>query len=218
MILAGAARPDVREGPNAAERWLQQEDALAQVPGLAVGFKLPGGRDRDHVAAAVLGEVLAGGAASRLYLGLVKGQELLLQVEGGANWPLGSPWQVEGPTLMTFFALYKPTTDARRVVTALEEVVGRIAREGVPDDELARVRTKLESDLYSSWEQPMGRADALAVAQLFTGDAASLNSLPARIRAVSSDDLRRVASTFLTAANRTVVDRRPAAAAATPAR
>ncbi len=213
------ARPDVRERPNTAERWLQQEDPLAQVPGLAVGFKLPGGRDRDHVAAAVLGEVLAGGNASRLYLELVKGQELLLQVEGGANWPLGSPWEVEGPTLMTFFALYKPTTDARAVVTALDEVVGRIAREGVPAGELARVKTKLESDLYSSWEQPIGRADALAVAQLFTGDAASLNTLPARIRAVSSDDLRRVASTSLTAANRTVVDRRPApAAAATPAR
>ena len=203
-------RPAVDERPNTAERWLDQQDPLAQVPGLAVGFKLPGGRDKDYVAAAVLGEVLAGGTASRLYQGLVKGKELLLQVEGGANWPLGSPWEIEGPTLMTFFALYKPEASGKAVVAGFDEEIGRIAREGVPADELARVKIKMESDLYSSLEQPLSRADALAVAQLLHGDAGAVNALPGRIRAVTSDDLRRVAATTLTAANRTVVDRRPA--------
>jgi predicted Zn-dependent peptidase len=104
------------------------------------------------------------------------------------------------------------------VVAALDELVGRVARDGVPAEELARVKTKLVSDLYSGWEQPLRRADALAIAQLFSGDAASLNALPARIRAVSSDDLRRVAATALAATNRTVVDRRPAPPPAAPAK
>ena len=99
-------RPDVTEKANAAERWLDQTDPLAQVPGLAVGFKLPGIASADYLPAAVLGEVLAGGDASRLYLGLVKGKELLLEISGGTNWPLGTPWEIEGPTLMTFFGLY----------------------------------------------------------------------------------------------------------------
>jgi predicted Zn-dependent peptidase len=210
-------RPDVSEKPNAGERWLTQQDRLAQVPALAIGFKLQGGGDKDYATAAVLGEVLAGGNASRLYLGLVKGKELLVQIEGGSNWPLGSPWEIEGPTLMTFFGLYKPTTDARAVVAALDDVVQRIAREGVPDAELDRVKTKMESDLYTKWEQPMFRADALAVAQLLGGDAGALNRLPARIRDVTSDDLRRVAATSLAASNRTVVDRRLAPPAAPPA-
>jgi predicted Zn-dependent peptidase len=49
----------------------------------------------------------------------------------------------------------------------------------------------------------------LALTQLFTGDAAKLNDLPAQIRAVTSEDVRRVASTWLAPTNRTVVDRRP---------
>jgi len=208
-------RPDVLEGPNKAERWLDQTDALAQVPALAVGFKIPPPASRDYVPAAVLGELLAGGDASRLYQGLVKGKELLLEVSGGANWPLGSPWEIEGPTLMTFFGLYKPTTTARNVVSAMAAVIESLARTGPSPSELARVKTKMESDLYAAIELPLGRADALAIAQIVTGNAASLNDLPSRIRAVTGDDVKRVAASYLNAANRTVVDRRPAPKGAT---
>lgn len=210
-------RPEIAEGPNSAERWVTQTDPLAKVPGVAVGFKLPGPASKDFVASAVLGEVLAGGEASRLYLGLVKGKELLLQVVGGTNWPLGSPWEIDGPTLMTFFALYKPTTDAKAVVAALGQETERIAREGISPAELARVKTKMESDLVSSLELPWDRANALALAQAFDGDAASVNALPGRIRAVTSDDVKRVAATLLVPANRTVVDRQVAKAPPAPA-
>jgi predicted Zn-dependent peptidase len=203
-------RPDVSEKTNTAERWLDQTDPLAQVPGIAVGFKIPEFASKDYVPAAVLGEVLAGGDASRLYLGLVKGKELLLEITGGANWPLGTPWENEGPTLMTFFGLYKPTTDARAVVKAMDEIAGAVAKSGPTAAELARVKTKMESDLYAAWEEPINRADALALAQIRTGRAADLNDLPAKIRAVTAEDVRRVAAAYVTAANRTVVDRRPA--------
>ena len=203
-------KPDVSEKANTAERWLDQTDPLAQVPGLAVGFKLPGIASKDYLPAAVLGEVLAGGDASRFYRGLVKGKELLLEISGGTNWPLGTPWEIEGPTLMTFFGLYKPTTDARSVVRAMDEIVTALARNGPSAAELARVKTKMESDLYAALEEPISRADALAVAQTTTGNAGSINDLPARIRAVTAEEVRRVAAAYVTAANRTVVDRRPA--------
>jgi predicted Zn-dependent peptidase len=203
-------KPDVSEKPNTAERWLDQTDPLAQVPGLAVGFKLPGIASKDYLPAAVLGEVLAGGDASRFYRGLVKGKELLLEISGGTNWPLGTPWEIEGPTLMTFFGLYKPTTDARSVVRAMDEIVTALAGSGPTAAELARVKTKMESDLYAALEEPISRADALAVAQTTTGNAGSINDLPARIRAVTAEEVRRVAAAYVTAANRTVVDRRPA--------
>jgi predicted Zn-dependent peptidase len=66
------------------------------------------------------------------------------------------------------------------------------------------------SDLYGQLELPLDRATALCLAQLFAGDAASVNDLPGKIAAVTSSDLARVAATYLTQANRTVVDRRPA--------
>jgi predicted Zn-dependent peptidase len=162
------------------------------------------------VPAAVLGDILVGGEASRFYQGLVKGKELLLSIDGGLNWPLDSAWDYDGPTLLTIFALYKPTTDARAVVAAMNDEVERIAKEGLPAEELARTKTKMVSNLYANLELPLYRAVALSLAQLLTGDAASINAIPGQIEAVTSADLKRVAATYLTAANRTVVDRRPA--------
>jgi zinc protease len=202
-------RADVSESPNTAERWLTQSDPLAQVPGIAIGFKLPGRTHRDYVPAAVLAQVLVGGDASRFYQGLVKGKGTLVQIEGGLNWPLGNPWEIEGPTLMTFFGLYKPATDAKAVTASVGEIIAQIAKEGVPAEELARVKTKLEADFYADLEDPLGRANELALTQTFLGDASKLNELPAQIRAVTSEDLQRVAATYLSPANRTVVDRRP---------
>ncbi len=206
--------PDVSEGLNTAERKLVQTDALARVPAIAVGFKMPARGSRDHVPAAVLGDLLLNGEASRLYQGLVKGRELLLQIEGGMNWPLGDAWTFNGPALMVMFALYKPTTTANAVAQAIQEEIEKIASVGVPAADLARVKTKMRSDYYSGLELPIYRADAIALAQLLTGSAASVNEVPARLEAVTASDLQRVASTYLTVPNRTVVDRRPASAPA----
>ena len=58
------------------------------------------GIGKDYVALVVLGDVLLNGDASRLYQGLVKGKELMLQVQGGVNFPFESPWRNAGPTLL----------------------------------------------------------------------------------------------------------------------
>ena len=210
------ALADVSESLNTAERTLDQVDPLARVPAIAVGFKMPPRGSRDHVPAAVLGDVLVNGEASRLYQGLVKGKELLIQVQGGMNWPLGDAWTFNGPTLMVMFALYKPTTSGQAVADAIQAEIQKIASQGVPVADLARVKTKMRSDFYDSLELPIYRANSIALTQLLTGSAAFVNEIPARLEAVTSADLQRVASTYLTVANRTVVDRKPAAAPAAP--
>jgi predicted Zn-dependent peptidase len=203
-------KPDVDETPNTKERLVEQADPLANVPAVAVGWKLPSRGTADDVPAAVLADLLAGGEASRLYQGLVKGKELLLGIEGGVNWPLGDPWTYEGPTLLTLFGLYKPDTTAKDVVAAIDEEIAKVARGAVTAAELSRTKTKMVSDLYAQLEMPMDRAVALSLAQLFTGDAASVNEVPRKLAAVTRDDVARVASTYLIAPNRVVVDRRPA--------
>ena len=206
-------RADISEAMNAGERSLAQSDPLARVPALAVGYKLPMGIGKDYVALVVLGDVLLNGDASRLYQGLVKGQELMLQVQGGVNFPFESPWFNAGPTLLSYFGLYKPGTDVMTVVEAAQAEIAKIAAAGVPANELARVKSKMRADFYAGVELPIDRADALALVQLLRGDANTLNTIPADIDAVSVADLKRVAALYLTAANRTVVDRQPTPAA-----
>jgi len=164
----------------------------------------------DQAPMAVLGELLAGGDASRFYQGLVKGRELALNVE--ALWGLTSPWQYDGPTLLTIFALYKPSSNAEAVLVAMDEEIAKVASKGVDAATLQRVKTRMLADWYDSLEGFMGRADALARLQTLWGDAQVVNRIPSWIAAVSSADLQRVAKTYLTQANRSVIDRQLAAA------
>ena len=204
-------RADIAEGMNSAERSLAETDALARVPAVAVGYKVPMKIGKDYAALVVLGDVMLNGDASRLYQALVKGKELMLQIQGGLNFPFESPWRNSGPTLFSYFGLYKPGTDVKAVVDAAQAEIAKVASAGVTATELARVKTKMRADYYQGIELPINRADTLALAQLVLGDANAVNTIPAELEAVTVADLQGVAAKYLVAANRTVVDRKPAA-------
>ncbi|UJB17763.1 MULTISPECIES: M16 family metallopeptidase [Lysobacter] len=206
------AAPDYNEGLNTAEKRINQTDALAQVPAIAVAWKMPARGSRDHAPMAVLGNVLAGDDASRLYQGLVKQRQIALNVE--PLYGLVDPWTYNGPTLYTLFALYKPDTNADAVLGAIDEEVAKIARDGVDAATLKRVKTKMLADWYNGLESFIERANTIALMQTLWGDANVVNKIPGLIEGVTSADLQRVAKTYLTRANRTVIDRRPAAMAA----
>jgi zinc protease len=209
-------RVEVTEPLNTKSRKAAETDAFAKVPAVAVGWKMPEPTSRDFIPAAVLSDLLVGGDASRLYQQLVKGKEILLQVDGGMGWPLGNALSLNGPSLLVVFGLYKPSADGATVVAAIQKSADEVARQGVPAAELQRTKTKMLSSFYSQMEGLVGRAEVLALRQAFTGDAATINAYPGQIAAVSSHDLKRVASTYLTSANRSSIDRRPAAPAAEP--
>jgi zinc protease len=199
--------PDFSEGLNTQEKRIQQGDRLAQVPAIALSWKMPDRGSRDQAPMAVLGALLANGDASRLYQGLVKGRELALNVD--SLYGLTSEWEYNGPTLFTVFALYKPTADADAIVAAVDEEIAAIVRDGVDAAALARIKTRMLADWYNGLESFLSRADTLAKLQLLWGDANVANRIPGWIEAVTSADVQRAARTYLTAANRTVIDRVP---------
>jgi len=206
---ATPAAPDFKEGLNTKEKRVQQSDALAQVPAIAAAWKMPDRGSKDQAPMAVLGALLGGGDASRFYQGLVKGRELAMNLE--SLYGLTSEWEYDGPTLFTVFALYKPNSSADAVLKGMDEEIARVAREGADDATLARVKTQLLASWYNNLEAFQDRADVLAKLQTLWGDAAVANQIPGWIEGVTSDDLKRVAAIYLTPANRTVIDRKPAA-------
>lgn len=205
---------DPSEPLNTAEKRESQTDALAQVPAVALAWKAPAQRSPDQAAMAVLSHLLMGDSASRLYQGLVKGRQVAVAVQGGYNWPLGNAWDFSGPALLTILILHRPDASAEAVVTAIDEELQKILKEGVDAETLARVKTRLRANYVSGMEPFLSRADALAKAQALWGDAGMLNQIPGWIDAVTSADLQRVVGTYLTKQNRVVIDRVPAAMAA----
>ncbi|MBC7657912.1 MAG: insulinase family protein [Frankiaceae bacterium] len=207
---------DFSEGLNTAEKRIEQSDALAQVPAIAAAWKMPDRGSKDQAPMAVLGELLAGGDASIFYQGLVKGRETALNVD--SLYGLTSPWEYDGPTLFTVFALYKPNGSADALLSAMDEEIAKVVEKGVDDATLTRVKTRMLADWYNGLESFMGRADTLAKLETLWDDANVANQIPGWIEAVTSEDVQRTARTYLTKANRTVIDRKPAppCAAAAP--
>ncbi|OYU28595.1 MAG: peptidase M16 [Burkholderiales bacterium PBB2] len=212
---ATPAPSDFHEGLNTAERRLVQSDKLAQVPAVAVAWKLPQRGSKDPPAFAVLGELLAGGDASRFYQSLVKGRELALNLD--SLYGLTSVWEYDGPSIYTVFALYKPNSSADALLAAMDEEIAKVVKDGVDEATLKRVKTRLLADWYNGLESFLSRADTLAKLQTLWGDAQVVNKIPGWIEGVKSADVQRAAKTYLTVANRSVIDRKPAAMLAAPA-
>jgi len=207
---------DFSEGLNTAEKRIVQSDALAQVPAIAAAWKVPPRGHRDQAAMAVIGELLGGGDASLFYQSLVKGREIALNVD--TLFGLTGPFEYDGPTLLTVFALYKPTSSADEVLKAMDEDIARVAKDGVDAATLKRVKTRILADWNNQLESFINRADMLAKMQVLWGDANVVNKIPGWIEGVTSEDIQRAVRTYLVPTNRTVIDRKPAAMLAnTPA-
>lgn len=204
-------RPNVIERPQTAERRAEETDKLAQVPALAIGYRMPPHGSQDAIVAAITGELLHNGDASLLYQSLVKGEQVALSVDGGTNWPLGNPFEYNGPTLMTSFIVYPSNVREERVIAAYDGAIADLVKNGPSRPEIERVATKMRSDRYAELEIPISQASALSHAVLFDNSFVSVYSMPEELAKVTPQDVKAFAAKYLVPANRTILDRVPAA-------
>jgi zinc protease len=144
-----------------------------------------------------------------LYQALVKEKKVAINVEGGDNWPLGTPFEYNGPTLMTSFIVYPPNVSESDLLSAYDAVIGGLASQGPSEQDLARIRTKMRSDWYGELEIPVERASILSHATLFDGDPSRVNEIPDELNRVTPAEVREFAAKYLVASNRTIINRVP---------
>jgi zinc protease len=112
---------------------------------VALAFKVPGLRsldaadpaNQDALALTVLAAVLDGYAGARLDRGLTQGPDRVADSAGASNGLMG-----RGPQLFVLDGVPAAGKTAAQVETALREQVARIAREGISEAELERVKTQ----------------------------------------------------------------------------
>jgi predicted Zn-dependent peptidase len=158
-----------------------------------MAWRMPERTHPDAIPLLLLGELLHNGRASRLYGGLVEGRQIATDLSGGFNPFQGGTWY-DGVTLFLSRLGYRRDVSERAVLAAFDEEVARIARDGVGEDELARVKTKVLTDWYAGLEPRLGLAVELAQAVAFSGAPEALLALPGQIDAVTGDELRRSAA------------------------
>ncbi len=158
-----------------------------QVAWTALSWRTVEALHPDTHALAVLGNILGGGLTSRLYQALVE-KSLTLSVTV-------VPWQLRDPGLFTVFAPVRPGIAHSRVEAVIREEIAKVATEGVTEPECEKARTQIEADVIFDRDSTDQIAAALSEA-IASASWEWYTDYPAAIRAVSPEDVRRVARTY----------------------
>jgi zinc protease len=135
------------------------------------------------------------GRSSRLYRALIDG-EIASSVSAGFELTLD-------PYLFVVDATLRDGVEPARAEAAILTEVERIQREGVGQDELARTRRQLHAQVVYSLEGVTNQGFALGFMDLVARDPGGWQTFPEALQNVTSDDVQRVASTYLVEQQRT---------------
>jgi zinc protease len=170
----------------------------AQSPSLLIGYKGPVSKDPDTLVLDVIQYALTVGEGSRLNRALVFGQELA--VAAHVDWT----WRT-GPGVFAIFLELKPGAKTAAVEKALYAELEKVAEEGLPEGELTRVKNNLRAQMLRELSTNSRRADMLGNYELLLGSWKTGLALEQSYAKVTSEQIRRVARTYLVAERRSVV-------------
>ncbi|AKF08152.1 M16 family metallopeptidase [Sandaracinus amylolyticus] len=189
--------------PQTAERTDTMQDMLADLPAFHVAYHIPQSREADHYPLEMLALALGDGESSRLYQELVKQRELVSEIYVATD-------DRRGPDLLSIFALVAEGHTGAEVRPFIYAAIERIAREGIPERELEKLRNRVRASFVFGLQSNLDRAKNLAEFEMYWGDAELIRAELDRYLAVTSDDIERVAGRYFAETNRTVLDVVPA--------
>ncbi len=167
-------------------------------PILAAAWHAPATGHPDAAALDVAGEILSSGRSSRLYRRLVYQAQQALSAR--AHY-----WELQDAGLFYAFASVRPEASISRVEALLFEEIGGLRSELVSEQELSKAKRQLEVSLVNGLRTNHALAARIAQDVISFGRIRPLDERLAEIQAVSAEDVRRVASTYLVDDKRTVV-------------
>jgi predicted Zn-dependent peptidase len=152
--------------------------------------------DPDRDALNVVNQALGGGMASRLFQEVREQRGLAYSV-----YSYRAAFDDAG-----YFAIYAGTAPdrLRETLDVIETELARLVRDGLPDSELAAAKGHLTGSLAMSLETSASRMRRLGRSELVEGEIPTLDSVIARIEAVTAADARRVIDRVFTDAPRTL--------------
>ena len=199
--------PDVEpisgvEPPHTAERRAVIDDKNANVPAIFASYTIPASTSDDIPALELLGKILTDGESSRMYNRLVKEEKAAVVVFGGADVR-------KGPGLFRFVAAANVGVDIAKCEELMFAEIERLKSEGIDPKELEKSKVQFKADFVRNRQDVLGKAETIHDYLYFDGDLSRMNKDIDRYMAVTNDDIMRVAKSYFTENNRTVVIAQP---------
>lgn len=192
-----------------AERVERMRDPHAELPAFHLVYHIPPRRTPDHYALELLAVILGDGESSRLYRELVRQREIANHVEVATE-------DRRGPDLFTFWVIMSEGHQPEEARLVIDRALADIARNGITGRELRKAQNRVRAAFVFGLQSNLQRAMQLAEFETYDGNAALLRTELDRYLSVTADDVRRVASRYLTPTNRAVLDVVPASESAPP--
>jgi len=185
------------EPPQRGERRALLRKA-SRLPSVMIGYKSVGVDAPDFFPLKVLESILSLGQSSRLYRRLVYDLELATEVEVTAD-------EYVDPGL---FSVYVQLQNGRETAEAEKEiysVIDSIVRDGVSEKELQKAKNRALVDYVNAFKTNVGIASRMGHYDVVWGDYRKAFEMVDHYNAVTTDDVRRVAATYLVPDGRTVI-------------
>ena len=181
------------EPAQTGRRTLETEARAA--PQVRVFYHTPAEDHPDTAPLAVLEGILSG-EAGRLH------ERLVRQLRVARNVRASSSAQLY-PDVFALRATAAGDTAPEVLLAALELEIKRVREERVSEEELSRVKTRMVADRLRGMRNVSRLSIRLAIAEL-RGDWRRVVEFPKRVQAVTAEDVRRVARSYLVPKRATV--------------
>ena len=172
------------------------EDPFINLPALLVAYEIPPLVHEDFPALDVLSRVLSVGDSSRLAKRLVD-SGMALQADA---WIFDN----RGPGMFAFILIANVGVDLADLEEASYEELRKIIDDGVPQEELDKVIAGIRSRSILGLETALGLAESVQSASYYFDDPQAVFTGIERYRAVTSEDIQRVALQYLEDSDRHV--------------
>jgi zinc protease len=172
------------------------EDPKVPLARVYLAWRIPPYGEPEYYAADLLAELLAGGKSTRLYRTTVRERRLARGI-GAFTFPV-----VTGASAFLVRGNIPAGGDARALEAAVLDEIERIATQGPDAAEMERAATGLEARHLLDLQKPSERADTLSMLTTYFDDPGRINTELDRYRAVTADDVRRLAREYLGAGDR----------------
>jgi predicted Zn-dependent peptidase len=183
------------------EQWGERRVAVSAKaqPYLFVGYHVPDARHQDSRAIEALANILGQGRSSRLYTSLVKTKKIAVAAQSGSGFP-GDKFA----NLVVVLCVPAAGKTSAECLAAIEEEIERIKQESVTEEELTKFKRGTIKGLYGQMADNANLASLLTYADVVLGGFDKAFEQVEAIKAVTADDVKRVAATYLVVKNRTI--------------
>ena len=202
-----AAKPVPRdipkEPPQTAERRITLKEPWP-LPAVVVAYHITYDGNPDSYPLHIAGKVLSDGESSRIYKKLVYEQQLAVAAFGGPNL-------IEDANLFYAVAIVQPGRTPDQAINALIAEFDRLKNEPISDRDLQRTKNQFARDYILNRESDQDKARVLSHAVVIHHDIKTADGEFDIFQSLTAADVQRVAKTYFTPQNRTVLTLLPEA-------